>query len=73
MSKYKKATERAIIWLETIRDDDRDGQHEIAYDQFAYERRESEFKEAAINALKDIDNIIKEKTKTTKSNKRVVN
>lgn len=52
-----EALEAAKRWLVAIRDDTRDGRGEIAYDQFAYERRENEYRTSAHHALLAIEKL----------------
>lgn len=48
----------ACRWLRAIRDDNRAGRGEIAYDEYSYKRREGEFKEAASKGLEAILEIL---------------
>ena len=54
----KKALDAALDWLRSIADDDRNGRSEIAYDKFAYKRRERELQDAARKALAEIKKIL---------------
>lgn len=51
---YRAGYEVALAWLVAIKNDNRAGRGEICYDEFAYKRREKEFKRAAQRALKEM-------------------